>query len=81
MPSIDEVDLRNPAQVRRLLAAAGIDVPDTRSWRLEPFVGAHPVVEALLAWRKDERISTTYGYGWLDRNVARRPAARRVDGQ
>ncbi|SOD71684.1 DNA polymerase-1 [Jatrophihabitans sp. GAS493] len=65
----EETDLRNPAQVRRMLAETGIDVPDTRSWRLQPFVGAHPVVEALLAWRKNERIATTYGYRWLDTNV------------
>jgi DNA polymerase-1 len=62
-------DLRNPAQVRSLLARVGIEVPDTRSWRLEPFVGAHPVVAALLAWRKAERISTTYGYRWLDERI------------
>ena len=42
---------------------------DTRSWRLEPFRGLHPVVEPLLAWRKAERIETTYGYTWLDRDV------------
>ena len=48
---------------------SGIDVPDTRAWRLEPFRGTHPVVEALLDWRKAERIATTYGYGWLDRDV------------
>ncbi len=69
IPDGDRVDLRNPAQVRAMLNAAGIDVPDTRSWRLEPFVGAHPVVEALLGWRKSERIATTYGYNWLDANV------------
>ena len=33
------VDLRNPAQVRELLGRVGIDVPDTRAWRLEPFRG------------------------------------------
>ena len=64
-----EYDLRSPASVRALLARVGIDVPDTRSWRLENFRGAHPVVEALLSWRKAERIATTYGYDWLDRNV------------
>ena len=63
------VDLRNPASVRELLTRIGIDVPDTRSWRLEPLQSAHPAVEALLAWRKAERIATTYGYGWLDRHV------------
>jgi DNA polymerase-1 len=26
-------------------------------------------VEALLTWRKAERITTTYGYGWLDTNI------------
>jgi len=59
-------DLRSPVQVRSLLAAAGLDLPDTRAWRLEEFRDAHPLVAALLEWRKAERIATTYGYGWLD---------------
>jgi len=59
-------DLRSPAQVRTLLARAGIDVPDTRAWRLRQLSKAHPLVAALLQWRKAERIATTYGYGWLD---------------
>ncbi len=67
-------DLRNPAQVRALLARVGIEVPDTRSWRLEPYRGTHPLIDALLAWRKAERIATTYGYGWLARHVG--PDAR-----
>jgi len=62
-------DLRNPIQVRAMLLTAGIDVPDTRSWRLEPFRSTVPGVAALLDWRKAERIATTYGYGWLDRHV------------
>jgi DNA polymerase I len=62
-------DLRNPAQVKDLLRQVGIEVSDTRSWRLEPLRGVHPVVEPLLAWRKAERIETTYGYTWLDRDV------------
>jgi DNA polymerase-1 len=65
----ESTDLRNPAQVRELLASVGIEVTDTRSWRLENFRGAHPLVGELLAWRKAERIATTYGYGWLDANV------------
>jgi DNA polymerase-1 len=65
----DEVDLRNPAQVRAMLARVGFELPDTRSWRLEPFRGAHPVIGPLLDWRKAERVSTTYGYTWLDRHV------------
>ena len=59
-------DLRSPVQVRSLLAAAGVAVPDTRAWRLEEFKDASPLVAALLDWRKAERIATTYGYGWLD---------------
>ncbi|MCU1673132.1 MAG: DNA-directed polymerase, partial [Frankiales bacterium] len=63
------VDLRNPAQVKALLARIGLDLPDTRAWRLEPFADSTPAVAALLAWRRAERTSTTYGWGWLDRNV------------
>ncbi len=62
-------DLRNPAQVRALLARVGVDVPDTRSWRLEPWRAQVPLVDALLTWRKADRIATTYGYSWLDRFV------------
>ena len=69
VPQADGIDLRNPAQVKVMLAKVGIDVADTRSWRLKHFRGAHPVVEALLTWRKAERIATTYGYDWLARNV------------
>jgi DNA polymerase I len=64
------MDLRSPVQVKALLRqAAGIDVPDTRAWRLEQYRDAHPLVTALLEWRKAERISTTYGYAWLDAYV------------
>jgi DNA polymerase-1 len=59
-------DLRSPGQVKALLAAAGIEVKDTRAWRLEPFKDTHPLVGALLEWRKAERVATTYGYAWLD---------------
>jgi DNA polymerase-1 len=62
-------DLRSNVQVRTLLAAAGIDVPDTRAWRLEEWKDKSPLVAALLEWRKAERIATTYGYAWLDECV------------
>lgn len=78
VPGGEDLDLRNPAQVRALLARVGIDVPDTRSWRLEPLRAVHPVVPALLAWRKAERIATTYGWGWLERHVG---ADGRLRGQ
>ena len=62
-------DLRSPVQVRSLLAAAGVEVPDTRAWRLEEFKESHPLVAELLEWRKAERIATTYGYAWLDEHL------------
>ncbi|MBV9379666.1 MAG: hypothetical protein JOY82_09170 [Streptosporangiaceae bacterium] len=62
-------DLRSPVQVRSLLARAGVRVPDTRAWRLEPYRDTHPLVAALLEWRKAERIATTYGYAWLDEHL------------
>ncbi len=68
-PGRERTDLRNPAQVKALLAGAGIDVPDTRKWRLEPYRAASPLVDALLRWRVAERVATTYGYHWLDAHV------------
>jgi DNA polymerase-1 len=69
VPGREGTDLRNPAQVKDLLAAAGVYVPNTRKFVLEPFRHMHPLVDALLEWRKDERIATTYGYRWLDEHV------------
>ena len=68
-PDGSRFDLRSPGQVKSLLRRIGIEVPDTRAWRLEGLREAHPVVEALLAWRKAERVATTYGYAWLDEHV------------
>ena len=63
-------DLRSPGQVRSLLRSVGIEVPDTRAWRLEAMRDVHPVVADLLSWRKAERVATTYGYGWLDEHLS-----------
>jgi DNA polymerase-1 len=62
-------DLRSPVQVKSLLAAAGIDVPDTRRQRLEEYRERSALVAALLDWRKAERFATTYGYAWLDEHL------------
>ena len=69
VPGRESTDLRNPAQVREMLLVVGVDVPNTRKWVLEPYRTVHPVVDALLDWRRDERIATTYGYRWLDAHV------------
>jgi DNA polymerase-1 len=68
-PGRESTDLRNPAQVRELLAAVGVEVPNTRKWVLEDQRAVHPVVGALLDWRKRERIATTYGHRWLAEHV------------
>jgi DNA polymerase-1 len=70
VPAGVTIDLRSPAQVKSLLARMGVDVPDTRAWRLREMRDAHPLVGALLDWRKAERIATTYGYAWLDEHLA-----------
>ena len=62
-------DLRNPTQVKSLLRGIGVELPDTRAWRLEAIRGTHPLIDALLEWRKAERISTTFGYVWLDQHL------------
>jgi DNA polymerase-1 len=69
VPGAERLDLRSAGQVRSLLRRVGIELPDTRAWRLEPLRDEHPVVAALLAWRKAERVATTYGYAWLDGHV------------
>src|SRR6202040_1310605 len=68
-PAGATADLRSPAQVKSLLARVGVDVPDTRAWRLREMRDVHPLVAALLEWRKAERIATTYGYAWLDESL------------
>ncbi len=68
-PGREHTDLRNPLQVRELLLGVGVDVPNTRKGVLAPFRDTHPVVAALLEWRRDERIATTYGYAWLESHV------------
>jgi DNA polymerase I len=69
-PLVTERDLRSQPRVMAMLKAIGIHVSDTRAWRLEPFRETHPFVDALLTWRKAERMGSTFGYGWLDEHVA-----------
>ncbi len=65
-----EVNLRNPGDVKRMLERQGFDLPDTRAWRLEKLRDTEPLIDALLTWRKAERIATTYGYTWMDEHVS-----------
>ncbi len=68
-PLVTERDLRSQPRVLAMLRATGIVVPDTRAWRLESFRETNPFVDALLTWRKAERMGSTFGYGWLDEHV------------
>lgn len=68
-PQTANWDLRSPGQVKSLLRSVGIEVPDTRAWRLEGLRDQHPLVDALLTWRKAERVETTFGYAWLDEHL------------
>jgi DNA polymerase-1 len=69
-PQGSSFDLRSPGQVKSLLRRIGIEVPDTRAHRLEGLRDTHPLIDALLVWRKAERVATTYGYGWLDQHLS-----------
>lgn len=64
------VNLRNPAEVKSMLRRNGFDLPDTRAWRMEELRETSPLIDALLTWRKAERIATTYGHAWLDEHVS-----------
>ena len=69
VPAGSTFDLRSPGQVKSLLRRVGVEVPDTRAWRLEALRHDNPAVDALLTWRKAERFATTFGYAWLDEYV------------
>ena len=69
VPGRERTDLRNPVQVKEMLASVGVHVDNTRKWTLDAHRASHPVVEALLTWRKAERIATTYGWHWLATHV------------
>ncbi len=63
------VDLRHPEQVLAMLRTLGVRTDSTRKWDLQRHLQVHPVVPALLRWRADERIATTYGWSWMEHHV------------
>ncbi|HCT79521.1 MAG TPA: bifunctional 3'-5' exonuclease/DNA polymerase [Micromonosporaceae bacterium] len=65
----------SPAELRKALRRAGIEVPNTRSWTLKQV--DHPVVPALVEYRELYRIWTAHGWSWQEqwvRNGRFRPA-------
>ncbi len=69
LDSRQPVNLRNPGEVKAMLRREGFDLPDTRAWRMETLREDEPLIDALLTWRRAERIATTYGWRWLDEHV------------
>ncbi len=54
----------SPGSLLPALRAAGLDVPDTRSWTLEQL--DHPGIPALLEYKKLARLLSTNGWHWVD---------------
>ena len=59
-----ELNPDSPAELLRALQTAGLPVEDTRSWTIERL--EHPVVPALLEYRRLARLMTANGWAWLD---------------
>lgn len=60
------INPRSPAQLKKVLAAAGIEVPDTREATLAMHAG-HPLVADLLAYRERYKQVSTYGVSLLEK--------------
>ncbi|NUR49523.1 MAG: bifunctional 3'-5' exonuclease/DNA polymerase [Hamadaea sp.] len=52
----------SPAELRRALRKAGIDVPNTRAWVLKQV--EHPAIEPILHYKELYRIWTAHGWSW-----------------
>jgi DNA polymerase-1 len=57
----------SPAELRRALRRAGIEVPNTRSWTLKQVT--HPGIPPLLEYRELYRIWTAHGWSWQEQWV------------
>ncbi|GAA1612971.1 bifunctional 3'-5' exonuclease/DNA polymerase [Saccharothrix algeriensis] len=57
----------SPAELRRALRRAGIEVPNTRSWTLRAV--DHPVIGVLLEYKELYRIWTAHGWSWREQWV------------
>lgn len=57
----EPINLDSPTQVRDALARLGIELEDTREWRLQRMVDDHPVMARLLEHRHLSHNLSTYG--------------------
>lgn len=60
------INLDSPAQVRDALARLGIDLEDTREWRLQKLAREHPVLQKLLEHRGLSKSLSAYGENMLE---------------
>ncbi|MFD2091165.1 bifunctional 3'-5' exonuclease/DNA polymerase [Blastococcus deserti] len=61
---VPELNPDSPGELLRALHAAGLPVPDTRSWTLERL--DHPGIPALLEYKRLSRLLQANGWNWLD---------------
>ena len=62
----EPINLDSPAQVRQALARIGIELEDTREWRLQRLAPQYPVVANILRHRQLARNLSTYGENLLE---------------
>src|SRR5262249_7865139 len=60
------INLDSPAQVKDALARIGIELEDTREWRLQKLARSNPLIEKLLEHRSLSKSLSSYGEGILD---------------
>jgi DNA polymerase I len=56
----------SPQQIRRIVKAVGVDLPDTRDETLALHAKQHEFISALRNYRKAAKLASTYGVGWLE---------------
>lgn len=62
----EPINLDSPAQVKDALARLGIEVEDTREWRLQKLVHDHPIIGKLLEHRSLSKSLSSYGENILE---------------
>ncbi len=62
----EPINLDSPSQVRDALAHLGIEIEDTREWRLQRLAPDHPIVGTLLRHRHLSRNLSTFGDNILE---------------
>lgn len=60
------INLDSPAQVKEALARIGIEVEDTREWRLQKMSVEYPILEKLIAHRGLSKSLSSYGEGMVE---------------